>query len=41
MGVNLMDAGRSRAVVTQALESTRQRLKRDDLRARLRQFIEG
>ncbi|MBJ7600584.1 MAG: patatin [Candidatus Nephthysia bennettiae] len=41
MGINLMDAGRSRAVVTQALESTRQRLKRDDLRARLRQFIEG
>jgi NTE family protein len=41
MGVNLMDGGRSRAVVRQALESTRQRLKRDDLRAWLRQFIEG
>jgi NTE family protein len=39
MGLNLMDAGRSRAVVRQALSSTRRRLEHDDLGARLRRLL--
>jgi NTE family protein len=39
MGVNLMDARRSRAVVSRAMNSTSRRLERDDLGPRLRRLL--
>ncbi|MDQ6921739.1 MAG: hypothetical protein M3170_09090, partial [Candidatus Dormibacteraeota bacterium] len=39
MGVNLMDARRSPAVVSHAMNSTSRRLERDDLGPRLRRLL--